>query len=177
MGLFDFLSGSKKQRMNPVEPSTAQRRRSSKPRPTRGESREWLEITNLKDPHSIIKRSRNFLARSTNIMDRHFVYNAYEKALYKLRDTPGVLDEFDSTCERHLAELPRMKHGLFSQGKIAVVPIFKQMAIRKEKSGDVQGAIVWCERGLSFYAGKCTKKDYEDGLRKKLILLKKKSEN
>ena len=86
-----------------------------------------------------------------------------------------MLVQFDSVCERHYSELPRMKRGLFSYGTMAVVPMFKQMAIRKEKDGDLNTAIMWCERGLAFYEDKCTKPDYEEDLRKRIDRLKKKA--
>lgn len=59
------------------------------------------------DPAGRVPYLRALLERGKcDLVDRHFMFNFLEEALYKLRDTsPTALTEFDAVCERHHLEM------------------------------------------------------------------------
>ena len=139
--------------------------------------RERLDrLSYIKNPNEIIKNAESILSDTRNPIDRHFAFNYLEKALYRLREELGMLTRFETTCLQHDSEIKTMLPGLKTHdGFLPVIPMYKQMAINKEKAGDFASAIEWSNRGLAVYQGRCIKKDQEEDLRKRATRLEAKS--
>jgi hypothetical protein len=52
-------------------------------------------------------------------------------------------------------------------GALPSVPMYRQMAIMKQKSRNYVGALGWVDRGLAMYAEQCLREDAVDDLRKR----------
>jgi len=133
------------------------------------------ELSYIKDPKEIAKKAETVLLHNRNPETRHFAYNFLEKALYRLRAEPGRLEKFEEVCLQHDSEIQSMLPGLRAHdGHLPVIPMYKQMAIYKEKAGEYEGAIEWCNRGLATYRNDGIKNQEED-LRKRITRLETKS--
>lgn len=128
-----------------------------------------------KDPQKSIAIAEEILSISKNPLDRHFAFNYLEKALYRLREEAGMIERFENACIAHHQEIDSIVPTLRAHdGLLPVIPMYKQMAIHKEKTGDLQAAIEWSKAGLWVYKGDCIKKDHENDLRKRVQRLEAK---
>ncbi|MHB9052878.1 MAG: hypothetical protein ACYC5F_02655 [Thermoleophilia bacterium] len=128
-----------------------------------------------KDPRKRILIAEKILSFCEVPVDRHHAFNFLEKALYRLREEPGMMEKFESVCAKHRQEIEGIVPDLRTHdGLLLVLPMYKQMAIHKEKTGDLEAAIEWSEAGLRIYRGDCIKQDHDDDLRKRVQRLEAK---
>ena len=93
-----------------------------------------------------------------------------EDRLYRSRDAfSSALAEYDDTCMQHYAEMDGIRAALLAKfGKIPVLEIYRQMAIRRQKVKDWKQAIWWVERGLALYGEHAARPESVDDLRTRL---------
>lgn len=96
---------------------------------------------------------RGLLAKPSGPVDRHFQYAELEHRLYRSRDLfDAALDEFDEACASHDSEMDDMRAAFIEKwGRVPRLALYRQMAIRKSKAHDYNGAVWWAERGLLVY--------------------------
>lgn len=113
----------------------------------------WSALDGV-DKSDVVKRAREFLKTEGDMLERHFAFNVLEQNLYKLRDlSPALLDEFQTVCEQHHAEMTQIRPALIDFfGGVPFVPMYRQMAVLLAKRKDWAGALEWCNRGLATYS-------------------------
>jgi hypothetical protein len=96
---------------------------------------------------------RGLLAKSSDVIDRHFQFAELEHRLYRCRDLyDEALDEFDEACALHDSEMDGMRAVFMEKwGRVPRLALYRQMAIRKSKVRDYDGELWWAERGLAVY--------------------------
>jgi hypothetical protein len=112
----------------------------------------WLHGLPADDVRTI-QVLRRALETETNFIGRHFIYAELEAALYRSRDSlPSALDDYDEACRRHDSEIDSIRATFMAQwGKVPLLVLYRQMAIRQQKQHDYAKALWWAERGLAVY--------------------------
>jgi HIRAN domain-containing protein len=128
------------------------------------------------DRLAAIKALRGYLDREKDPIQRHFMFNTVEDHLYACRDIfASALTEFDEACDRHHLEMTSIRPALILEfGGVPTVPMYRQMAIRKEKAQAYADGLAWAERGLTIYGHECIREDAVDDLQKRVVRLKAK---
>ncbi len=122
------------------------------------------------DPIRAISTLRQLLESERDPLDRHFMFNHLEKALYRSRNAfTSALDEYDDCCRRHDAEMETIREAFMAKwGEIPWLPTYKQMCIRLAKAKRFEEAIRWAERGLAIYGENAARPDAVEDLRRRL---------
>jgi len=117
-----------------------------------------------------IPKLRSMLLTEDEPIDRHFMMCELEQCLYKSRDAfSSALDEFDAACREHDAEMPAIRAALYKKFScVPIIPMYRQAAIRCQKSRDWNGVRTWAERGLSIYGGEAARPEAVEDLQKRL---------
>lgn len=112
---------------------------------------------------------RGLLAAERDPIDRHYQFAELESRLYRSRDLyETALDEFDDTCLRHDGEMSAIRTALIAKwGKVPLLEMYRQMAIRKQKQGDWEACVWWAERGLAVYGTDAAREDAVEDLLKR----------
>jgi hypothetical protein len=92
-----------------------------------------------------------------------------EALLYQSRDAFGsALDEYDAACRQHDSEMDGIRAAFMAKwGRVPVLEIYKQMAIRQQKAKNFEQALSWAERGIAVYGGDCARPEAVEDLRKR----------
>ena len=118
-----------------------------------------------------IKQLRTMLVIDPDPIDRHYMMCELEKRLYKSRDAfSSALDEFDLACQQHHSELEStIRSALCAKfDKVPLLELYRQAAIRCQKSKDWESMRSWTERGLKAYGEEAAQSDHVEDLRKRL---------
>lgn len=110
---------------------------------------------------------REALATEANHVGRHFIYAELEAALYRSRNSvPSALDDYDEVCRLHDFEIDSIRAACIEQwGKVPLLELYRQMAIRQQKRHDYAKALWWAERGLAVYGNDAARPEAVDDLR------------
>jgi hypothetical protein len=110
---------------------------------------------------------RKALATEADPVGRHFIFAELEAALYRCREVFGsALSEYDEACRRHDAEMGLIRPACMAQwGKVPVLDLYRQMAIRQQKLHDYAQALWWADRGLAIYANDAARPEAVSDLR------------
>lgn len=86
---------------------------------------------------------RRLLEGEQDLIDRHFMFNQLEEALYASRDAfAPALDDYEVVCRQHDGEMERIRAAFMAKwGKVPWVHTYKQMCIRLAKSKRFQEAL------------------------------------
>ena len=123
-------------------------------------------------PRLELREARGQVKKARSALDRHYAYLALEDALYRLRDEPGNLDEFETVCERHHAAMDKLAPALVREfGKLPLLKHYKQMAIAKNKAKDHEAALSWCRRGIAVYESAPHESEHVEDLEKRIAKL------
>jgi len=97
----------------------------------------WLGSLPL-DTTQAIARLRQMLAEEEDPIDRHFMFNELEAALYGSRNAvPTALTEFDDACRAHDSEMEALRAAFLAKwGQIPWIQTYRQMCIRQQKAGE-----------------------------------------
>ena len=92
-----------------------------------------------------------------------------EAAQYRCRDTFGsALDEFDAACRLHDSEMACIRAAFMAKwGKVPLLELYRQMAIRQQKAHNYQHALWWAERGIAIYGDDAARPEAVDDLRQR----------
>jgi hypothetical protein len=128
----------------------------------------WMRNLPHDDAHAI-PALRKLLASETDVLDRHFMFAQLEQALYRYRDAfASVLDEYDAACRQHDAEMDGIRAAFMAKfGKVPLLELYRQMAIRQQKLHDYGRALWWAERGLAVYGSDAARPEAVDDLRQR----------
>jgi len=113
----------------------------------------WYDqLSGTHDPGDVVVL-RKLLKSEADPIDRHFMLSELSKTLYKSRDAfASALDEFDAACLQHDAEMDVIGPALVAKfGRMPIVDMYRQAAIRCQKARDWHGTQRWAERGLAVY--------------------------
>lgn len=126
----------------------------------------WLHGLPANDARAI-QVLRTALATEANLVGRHFIYAELEAALYRSRDSfPSALDDYDEVCRLHDSEIGSIRAAFMEQwGKVPLLELYCQMAIRQQKQHDYAMALWWAERGLAVYGEDAARPEAADDLR------------
>jgi hypothetical protein len=121
---------------------------------------------------------RKALVTETDPVGRHFIFAELEAALYRCRDVfESALTEYDEACRRHDAEMDQIRPACMAQwGKVPVLDLYRQMAIRQQKLHDYAQARWWAERGLAIYAGDAARPEAVSDLRQRTARYREKAD-
>jgi hypothetical protein len=128
----------------------------------------WMHGLEDNDARAIVAL-RKALASETDPVGRHFIFAELEAALYRCRDVfDSALSEYDEACRRHDAEMNQIRPACMAQwGKVPVLDLYRQMAIRQQKLHDYAQALWWVERGLVIYADDAARPETASDLRQR----------
>ncbi len=120
----------------------------------------WLRDLPADDTRAI-PMLRKLLADETDLLDRHYMHAHLEAALYRCRDaSASALDEYDQACRQHDAEMDGIRAACIAKwGKVPLLELYRQMAIRQQKAHDYGQALWWAERGLALYGNNAARPD------------------
>lgn len=106
-----------------------------------------------------IKLLRQLLERETDVIDRHYMHAHLQILLYRSRDVfASALDEYDQACRQHDAEMDSIRVAFMAKwGRVPVLELYRQMAIRQQKAKNLDQALWWAERGLTIYGTDCAR--------------------
>ena len=125
----------------------------------------------LSDDHATAARQlRQMLKDETDPIDRHFMFSQLTKRLYKCREAgTAALDDFDSACREHHAEMVTIRAALFDKfGQVPVIETYRQAVIRCQKAKDWKTMREWAEYGISVYGEQAARPEVVDDLYKRL---------
>jgi rubrerythrin len=125
----------------------------------------------LSDDHgTAIQQLRRMLETERDPIDRHYMLSERAKRLYKCRDTvPTALDDFDTACREHRAEMVTIRHALFKKfGQVPVIETYRQAVIRCQKAKDWAMMREWAEHGISVYGEHAARPEAVEDLHKRL---------
>jgi hypothetical protein len=114
----------------------------------------WTQL-DTSDSRRLISEAWDLLETETNPLNRHFIYNLLEVALYKSReDFVEALSEYDRAGEAHDAEMETIRPVLLTEfdGKLPGLPTYRQQAIRQAKALCFSRLLWWAQRGIELYA-------------------------
>jgi hypothetical protein len=116
-----------------------------------------------------IKLLRQLLERETDALDRHYMHAHLQTLLYRSRDVfASALDEFDQACRQHDAEMDSIRVAFMAKwGRVPVLELYRQMAIRQQKAKNFEQALWWAERGLAIYGTDCARAEAVADLQKR----------
>ena len=116
-----------------------------------------------------IAKLRELLAVDLDPIDRHFQFAELEARLYRSRELyESALAEYDEACVRHDAEMEGICGAFMAKwGKIPLLDMYRQMAIRQQKKQDWQACKWWAERGLSLYGQRAAREEAVEDLIKR----------
>jgi hypothetical protein len=116
-----------------------------------------------------IAKLRELLAANSDPIDRHFQFAELEARLYRSRDLyESALAEYDEACVRHDAEMEVICQAFMAKwGKIPLLDMYRQMAIRQQKKKDWQACKWWVERGLALYGQRAAREEAVEDLIKR----------
>jgi hypothetical protein len=117
-----------------------------------------------------IKQLRAMLETDPDPIDRHYMMSELEKRLYKSRDAfSSALDEFDTVCRQHDAEMVTIRPALFEKfGRIPLIDTYRQQAVRCQKARDWATMRDWAERGIAIYGEHAARPEDVEDLHKRL---------
>ncbi len=112
---------------------------------------------------------QGLLATDPDPIDRHFQFAELETRLYRCRDLyDTALDDFDEACRRHDAEMETICACFIAKwGKVPLLEMYRQMAIRQQKRKDWEACRWWAERGLALYGNNAAREDAVEDLLKR----------
>jgi hypothetical protein len=113
---------------------------------------------------------RQELVSESAPISRHFMHAQLEELLYEARnDFDSALDEFDAACEAHHSEMPALRLALIEQfGGVPLIEMYKQAAIRHQKTHNWQAALRWAEAGLQVYGTEALRQECVDDLARRV---------
>lgn len=122
------------------------------------------------DPVTAIRQLRTKLETIRDPIDRHYMMTELEKRLYRSRDAfSSALEEFDSACREHDAEMATIRPALFAKfGKIPLIDTYRQAAVRCQKARDWATMRHWAERGIDVYGEHAARPEVLEDLHKRL---------
>jgi hypothetical protein len=123
-----------------------------------------------------IKMLRQLLERETDALDRHYMHAHLQTLLYRSRDVfASALDEYDQACRQHDAEMDSIRVAFMAKwGRVPVLELYRQMAIRQQKAKNFDQALWWAERGLTIYGTDCARAEAVADLQKRAVSLRAK---
>jgi hypothetical protein len=128
----------------------------------------WLHDLPADDLRAITML-RQLLERESDAIDRHFMHVHLEALLYRSRGVfASALDEYDQACGHHDAEMESIRAAFVAKwGQVPVLELYKQMAIRQQKTKNFEQALWWAERGIAVYGADCARPDALADLQKR----------
>jgi predicted Zn-ribbon and HTH transcriptional regulator len=98
------------------------------------------------------------------------MFSELGRCLYKHRDAfASALEEFDAVCMSHDAEMDVVRAALSEKfGCVPLIDLYRQAAIRCQKTRDWRGARKWAARGLIVYGSDAARPEAVADLQKRL---------
>lgn len=126
------------------------------------------------DRRKRLHRLRELESLETDPISRHFVFAELLAVLYRLRaDLPDALTDFDAVAYAHHGELrSTIRVALLAKfGGLPLVDTYRQACVRQVKTGDLEAAYEWAQRGIEFYDRDALSKQWTDDLHRRMVSL------
>lgn len=138
---------------------------------------DWMEALPY-DTAERIRRLRELLGNARDALDRHFMFDELEAALYRTRNAlPGALGEYDEACRQHDAEMDVLRTAFLAKwGRVPLLQTYRQMCIRCQKAADLGQAAWWAERGIAVYGADAGRPEAVSDLQERLVQLRLRQE-
>jgi hypothetical protein len=103
-------------------------------------------------------------------IDRHFMFAQLSKCLYRCREShPDALDRFDAVCIQHDSEMEVLRPVLVAKfGAVPMIEMYRQAAIRCQKSKNWEQMRWWAERGITVYGERAARPEDALDLQKRV---------
>jgi hypothetical protein len=104
------------------------------------------------------------------------MYAQLETMLYRSRDAfRSALDEYDNVCRQHDTEMDAIREAFMTKwGKVPLLEIYRQMAIRQQKAKDYAQTLWWAQRGIAIYGNQGARPETVEDLRQRAAAYKAK---
>ena len=122
------------------------------------------------DDHAAARQLKSLLDGESEVISRHYMFCELEHRLYRCRASlPSALDEFDSICTQHHAEMDTIRPALLEKfGAVPVIEMYRQAVIRAQKAKLWESAREWAERGIDIYGDSAARPEVVEDLRKRI---------
>ena len=137
----------------------------------------WMKELPRDDLDAIAMLPR-LLERERDPIDRHFMYTHLEGLLYRSQKmSTSALDDYDKVCCDHDAEMDDIRAAFVVRwGRVPVLEIYRQMAVRQQRAKNYKQALWWAERGLAVYRDECADLRAVEDLRRRVEIYQAKLE-
>jgi hypothetical protein len=122
------------------------------------------------DDHVAARQLKSLLESERELISRHYMFCELEHRLYRCRALlPSALDEFDTLCTQHHAEMDRIRPALLEKfSAVPVIEMYRQAVIRAQKAKLWESARDWAERGITVYGDSAARPEVVEDLRKRI---------
>jgi hypothetical protein len=118
----------------------------------------------------VCEQLQSLLETEREPIDRHYMLCELEHRLYRSRAiSPSALDQFDSVCRQHDAEMKVIRPALLDKfGVIPVIEMYRQAVIRCHKAKLWRAARESAELGIAIYGDEPARPEVVDDLHKRV---------
>src|SRR5262249_37504514 len=97
------------------------------------------------------RQLRSLLESERELVSRHYMFCELEHRLYRCRASlPSALDEFDTICTQHHAEMSSIRPALLEKfGAVPVIEMYRQAVIRAQTEKLWESARQWAGGGIN----------------------------
>lgn len=122
------------------------------------------------DDHAAAQQLKSLLDSERELISRHYMFCELEHRLYRCRTlVPSALDEFDTICAQHHAEMDTIRPALLEKfSAVPVIEMYRQAVIRAQKAKLWESAREWAERGINVYGDSAARPEVVEDLRKRI---------
>jgi hypothetical protein len=121
------------------------------------------------DDGAAIGQLESLLKAERDPIDRHYMLCELEHRLYRRRTLPSALDRFDVVCNQHDEEMVAIRPALLDKfGVVPLIQMYRQAAIRYQKTKQWEAAREWAERGIAVYGDQPARPEAVEDLHKRL---------
>jgi hypothetical protein len=116
-----------------------------------------------------VTQIRDLLRDEQDPIDRHFMLAELGRCLYRCRDAhPDALADYDDACRQHDLEIDAIRPALLEKfGVVPLLDLYRQAAVRCQKSRDWETMRWWAERGIAVYGDQSARPEYLADLQKR----------
>lgn len=129
----------------------------------------WLR-TLAADEQRACEQLRKLLKDEKEPIDRHFMFCELTQRLYRARGaSAAALQAFDDACEDYHREMSTIRQALLDKfGCIPLIDMYRQAAIRYQRTKDWDRVREWAERGLAVYGNDVVRPEFVEDLHKRV---------
>lgn len=113
----------------------------------------WFsKVTDRHIAYRLLAKASELAEVGCGVLDLHFLDHTLIKFCYRDRDKPGKHDAAIAACEHQISIAPIAAQAFLTRDPDCPLPAhigYKQLAIIREKQGDLSGVITLCQQAVS----------------------------